>query len=150
VDELAGAEIADCEKAKMHAPARRNSKKPVLVEPGDLAVDIKQFLCKQVGTGSLYDTLGAMLCYRMVFYESHGTEKSGFEYTMRHMHVSAGEKDQGHRWIDVAKGRIFSTFGAASPSATAQFKDDEGEVVDYLHSDYDSGIKGFTTRMVLT
>jgi hypothetical protein len=63
VDELVDAEIADCEgcKAKMHAPARRNSKKPMLVGPGDLAVDIQQFPCKQVGTGSLFGTLGAML-----------------------------------------------------------------------------------------
>jgi hypothetical protein len=51
--------------------------------------------------------------------------------------------------IDVAKGRIFSTFGAASPSVTAQFEDDEGEVVEYLHSDYDSIIKGFATGMAL-
>ena len=81
----------------------------------------------------------------MVFYESHGTEKSGFEYTMRHMLVRAKRL----KGIDVAKGRSFSTFGAASPSVTAQFEDDEGEVVDYLHSDYDSIIKGFATGMAL-
>ena len=82
----------------------------------------------------------------MVFYESHGTEKSGFEYTMRHMLVRAKRL----KGIDVAKGMIFSTFGAAPPSVTAQFEDDEGEAVDYLHSDYDSVIKGFATSLALT
>ena len=63
VDPVADEEIHDCEgcKARMHAPARRNSVKPRPVRSGDLAIDIQQFPCKQVGTTALYGTVAVLL-----------------------------------------------------------------------------------------
>ena len=58
-DAAAEDEIGDCEgcKARMHAPVRRNTPKPVQIQQGDVAVDIQQFNCKQVGSGASYGTL---------------------------------------------------------------------------------------------
>jgi hypothetical protein len=63
VDAVAEAEIDDCEgcKARMHAPVRRNTPKPVCIQQGDVAVDIQQFNCKQVDTAATYGTIFVLL-----------------------------------------------------------------------------------------
>jgi hypothetical protein len=86
---IADEEIEDCEgcKARMHAPARRNSRKARPVQPGDLALVIQQFPCKQVGTAAMYGTIAVLLYYKYMICETHGTEKPGFEFTLEKMRV---------------------------------------------------------------
>jgi hypothetical protein len=74
-------EIDDCEgcKARMHAPVRRNTPKPVQIKPGDVAVDIQVFKCKQVGSVATYATAFVLLWWCLPCCESHGSEKGGFE-----------------------------------------------------------------------
>jgi hypothetical protein len=131
-DPDADEEIKDCEgcKAKQPAPARRNSTKPLPVEPGDLAVDIQQYPVKQVGTVALYGTVPVLLYFKLPLYQSHGSEKSGFQDTMEKIRVRAKRLQE----IDIRKGRIFSSFG--ENEGTVDLEDPEGNVFNHIISDY--------------
>jgi hypothetical protein len=133
-DLKADEEIHDCEgcKAKQPAPARRNSKKPTPVEPGDVAVDIQQYPVKQVGTTALYGTVSVLLYYALPLYETHGSEKRGFEDTMEAIRVCANRLQR----IDIRKGRIFCSLGAGDE--TVDLEDAEGNDFNHVISDHDS------------
>ena len=144
VDPIADEEIEDCEgcKARMHAPARRNSRKPRPVQPGDLAIDIQQFPCKQVGTAAMYGTIAVLLYYKYMMYETHGTEKSGFDFTLEKIRVRTKRLQN----VDMRGGRIFCSFATDGEEMTELEIGDEA-VFNYLFSDSDSVIKAFHTRM---
>ena len=137
-------EIDDCEgcKARMHAPVRRNTPKPVQIKPGDVAVDIQMFKCKQVGSGATYGTVFVLLWWCLPWYESHGSEKGGFEMTVDKVRIKMLRLQK----VDLREGRIFD---GQQASKSVHLESEDGEVFDHMYSDYDSVIKNYKTSAAL-
>jgi hypothetical protein len=139
VETDAAEELDDCEecKSKASAPGRRNSKKPMKAQPGDVAADIQQHPCPQVGTAANYGTLFVALFFSFSVYISHGTHKDGFEMAMDKFRVTAKHL-QG---VDVRAAGRFVTGIPDQKGEYIDFEDGAGNVFNHLITDYDAAIK---------
>ena len=137
-------EIDDCEgcKARMHAPVRRNTPKPVQIKPGDVAVDIQMFKCKQVGSGATYGTVFVLLWWCLPWYESHGSEKGGFEMAVDKARIKMLRLQK----VDLREGRIFD---GQQASKSVHLESEDGGAFNHMYSDYDSVIKNYKTSAAL-
>jgi hypothetical protein len=79
-----------------------------------------------------------------MIYESHGTEKSGFQYTLEKIRV----RTKRLKNVDTRSGRIFCTFETENDEMTALDMGTDA-VFNFVHSDSDSVIKAFVARMAI-
>ena len=84
----------------------------------------------------------SVLYYKYMMYETHGTEKSGFDFTLEKIRVRTKRLQN----VDMRGGRIFCSFATDGEEMT-ELEIGDGAVFNYLFSDSDSVIKAFHTRM---